>query len=69
MTGEVEKRLSLHLTCQSREKILKRSSNEIFLGHSTGGRHMRRDIPIKFFALDLNPRPFIMNICQYTVLI
>ena len=47
----MEKRLRLHLTSNPREKILKRSSNEIYLGHSTGGREMRRDIPISFFFL------------------
>lgn len=69
--GEVEKRLRLDLTWHSREKILKRSSNEIFLGHSTGGRHMRRYIPIKFFFLPWISIQvlLIMNICQYTVVI
>ncbi len=51
-SGEKAK-ISLHLTLQwhTREKILKRSINERFLGHSAEGRHIRRDIPIKIFLL------------------
>lgn len=51
MTGEVAANLTYNM---AQRENLKRLTNEIFFGHSTRGRIMRRDIPIKFFALDLN---------------